>query len=183
MRKIYKCVLGVLALTLSTTLTSEESTAVKNLTSHSLSLNSALTAAQASIENCDTQGISVSVSVVDTNGLLRVLLKADGASPLSATLSQRKAFTAANFGRNTILLADLSDTAVGRSEGVLMSAGGVLIKIDEINYGAIGVSGADSGAKDDECAKAGVSAITAILSDLKPDVGPEAQKEKETVLK
>jgi uncharacterized protein GlcG (DUF336 family) len=169
--------LGLLAIFLSSPLASEESAAVKSITQQHLTLSTALVAAAASIESCKSKGVDVSVSVVDGNGLLKVLLKADAASPLSAGLSQKKAFTAANFRKDTTLLADLSDTAVGRSEGILMSAGGVLITVDEITYGAIGVSGSASGAKDDACAKAGVLAITESLKSLMPDTEEGADKE------
>jgi uncharacterized protein GlcG (DUF336 family) len=155
-----KWILGVIAIALCTSLTSQEAAVASSISQQQLTLSAALQAAQASIESCKSQGIAVSVSVVDSNGLIQVKLKDDDASPLSTRLSQRKAFTAANFRKDTTLLADLSDTAVGRSEGILMSAGGVLIKVDEVTYGAIGVSGSASGAKDDECAKAGLLAIT-----------------------
>ena len=171
-----KWILGLLAVSLCSPLASEDAAVVKSITQQHLTLNTALIAAQASIESCKSQGIAVSVSVVDGNGLLKVMLKADAASPLSTGLSQRKAFTAANFRKDTTLLADLSDTAVGRSEGILMSAGGVLITVDEITYGAIGVSGSASGAKDDECAKAGVLAITESLKSVPNEVEEGADK-------
>jgi uncharacterized protein GlcG (DUF336 family) len=172
-----KWILGLLAVSLCSPLASEDAAVVKSITQQHLTLNTALIAAQASIESCKAQGIAVSASVVDGNGLLKVMLKADTASPLSTGLSQKKAFTAANFRKDTTLLADLSDTAVGRSEGILMSAGGVLITVDEITYGAIGVSGSASGAKDDECAKAGVLAIAESLKGEPPEVEEGAEKE------
>ena len=180
-------ILGLLAISLSYPLASEEVLTVENaksiITQQHLNLDTALKAAQASLESCGSQGIAVSVSVVDTNGLLKVLLKADAASPLSTGLSEKKAFTAANFKRDTTLLADRSDTAVGRSEGILMSAGGVLITIDEVNYGAIGVSGSASGAKDDECAKAGLLAITSSLKSVLTESKESAEKETAPELK
>ena len=179
MKIIHKLFLTAAALVLTPSVFADEAITVNSHIQHNLSLSNALTAAQASIESCKAQGIFVSVSIVDSNGLLRVLLKADSASPLSTTLSQRKAFTAANFRKNTTLLADLSDTAVGRSEGVLMSAGGVLIKVDEVIYGAIGVSGADTGAKDDECAKAGMLAITESLKKISPKAKDDGEKSAE----
>ena len=50
-------------------------------------------------------------------------------------------------------------TAVGQFDGVLMSAGGVVINVAGTIYGAVGVSGAPSGKTDEACAKAGVAAI------------------------
>ena len=117
-----KWILGVIAIALCTSLTSQEAVVASSISQQQLTLSAALQAAQASIVSCKSQGIAVSVSVVDSNGLIQVKLKDDDASPLSTRLSQRKAFTAANFRKDTTLLADLSDTAVGRSEGILMSA-------------------------------------------------------------
>ena len=147
----------------------EDSGLANSIVQHKLSLASALQAAQVSVTTCRKQNLDISAAVVDSSGLLQVLLRDTKASPVSATLSQRKAFTAANFLKDTTQLADLSDTATGRSEGILMSAGGVLIKVDEVVYGAIGVSGAATGAKDDECARAGFMAISESLAKLKAE--------------
>jgi len=141
---------------------------------HKLSLATALQAAQVSVTTCRKQNLNISAAVVDSSGLLQVLLRDTNASPVSVSLSQSKAFTAANFLKDTTQLADLSDTAVGRSKGILMSAGGVLIKVDDVVYGAIGVSGAATGAKDDECARAGLTAIAKSLAK------PVDEKNKET---
>lgn len=142
----------------------EDNGLASSVVQHHLSLATALQAAEVSVVSCRKQGIQVSAAVVDTSGLLQVLLRDTNASPISTTLSQRKAYTAANFLKDTTQLSDLSDTAVGRTDGVLMSAGGVLIKVDDVVYGAIGVSGAATGAKDDECARAGVEAIAESLA-------------------
>lgn len=152
----------------------EDSGLANSVVQHKLSLASALQAAQVSVTSCRKQNLNISAAVVDSSGLLQVLLRDTNASPVSAALSQRKAFTAANFLKDTTQLADLSDTATGRSEGILMSAGGVLIKVDDIVYGAIGVSGAATGAQDDECARAGFMAISQSLAKPEADTNPVA---------
>ncbi|MGB1311516.1 MAG: GlcG/HbpS family heme-binding protein [Leucothrix sp.] len=143
---------------------------------HRLSLATALRAAEISVISCRKQGLNVSAAVVDNSGLLQVLLRDTHAKPVTTSLSQRKAYTAANFSKDTTQLANLSDTAVGRTTGILMSAGGVLIKVDDVVYGAIGVSGSDTGAKDDECAKAGLLAISKGLS--KPPEDEQASSDE-----
>jgi uncharacterized protein GlcG (DUF336 family) len=55
----------------------------------------AVEAAQAAIAACKSQGYSVSVTVVDRTGDLKLLLVGDGASALSRSLSRRKAYTSA----------------------------------------------------------------------------------------
>ena len=156
--------LSLSALLCLSTGAAEDNGLANSIVQHKLSLASALQAAEVSVTTCRKLNLNVSAAVVDSSGLIQVLLRDTNASPISATLSQRKAFTAANFLKDTTQLADLSDTATGRSEGVLMSAGGVLIEVEGIVYGAIGVSGAATGAKDDECARAGFMAISESLA-------------------
>lgn len=173
-----KSILGLLALLYITPVYADNNGLENSVAQHRLSLAKALQAAEVSVVSCRKQNLNVSAAVVDSSGLLQVLLRDTNASPISTILSQRKAFTAANFLKDTTQLADLSDTAVGRSEGILMSAGGVLIKVDDVVYGAIGVSGAATGAKDDECAKAGLQAITKSLSKKAPK-DSEVNKEED----
>ncbi|PWQ93859.1 GlcG/HbpS family heme-binding protein [Leucothrix arctica] len=167
-----------LAVILTTPLIAADNSGIKNTTLfHQLSLASALEAAQSSIAECRKDTQNVSATVVDRNGLTQVILRDTNASAISSELSRKKAYTAANFQKNTTQLADLSDTAVGRSHGVLMSAGGVLITVNDIIYGAVGVSGSSTGAKDDLCAKAGAQVvIDAIIADKEQAVALEEAK-------
>jgi len=168
-----KQVLGLLVVLSIGPLIADEAGLKSSVIQHRLSLATALQAANVSIVSCRKQGLNVSAAVVDSNGILQVLLRDTNASPISTTLSQSKAYTSANFLKDTTHLSDLSDTAVGRSSGVLMSAGGVLIKVNEVVYGAIGVSGAATGAKDDECARAGLKAIAeSLVKPVTKDVEP-----------
>lgn len=48
-------------------------------------------------------------------------------------------------------------------EGLLVLAGGVPVKAGEETIGGIGVGGAPSGDIDDECARAGIEAVSAKL--------------------
>lgn len=162
----------------------DNSTTKNNVQVDQLSLASAVQAAQVSINTCREAGAKVSAAVVDRNGLTQVILRDTFSSPISVELSRKKAFTAANFSKNTTQLANLSDTAVGRTDGVLMSAGGVLIKLDDTIYGAIGVSGAETGAIDDSCAKAGAKAITdAITADKAQALEKETSKNDKVAAK
>ena len=175
-----------LVLSLSVLLTSSplfaDDSGIENTTLyHQLSLASALEAAQSSIAECRKDKQNVSATVVDRNGLTQVMLRDTNASDISSELSRKKAYTSANFSKNTTQLADLSDTAVGRSHGVLMSAGGVLIIVDDIIYGAVGVSGSSTGAKDDLCAKAGAQVvIDAIIADKAKAIALKEAKAEES---
>lgn len=173
-----------LAVTLSTSLFATEDSAIKNsITVNQLTLASAIQAAQVSISTCRKNGFQVSASVVDGSGQVQVVLRDTTASAISVELSKKKATTAVHFRKNTTQLADLSDTAVGRSEGVLMSAGGVLIKLDDDIYGAVGVSGSFGGATDDQCATAGANAIIEALQKDKAQIkNLETTKSNEPVV-
>lgn len=161
-------VLGVLAATFSGVLFAAEDSDIKNsITIKQLTLASAIEAAQVSINTCRKNGYEVSASVVDHYGQVQAVLRDTSASVISVELSTKKASTAVQFRKNTTQLADLSDTAVGRSEGILMAAGGVLIKVDDVIYGAVGVSGSFGGSTDDTCATAGAQVIIEALKDDK----------------
>ncbi len=177
-----KQVLGMMVLSFSSA-SADDSDLKNSVVQHRLSLAAALQAAESSVISCRKQGLDVSSAVVDANGILQVVLRDTMASPVSTKLSQQKAYTAANFLKDTTHLADLSDTAVGRSDGILMSAGGVLIKVDDIVYGAIGVSGAATGAKDDECARAGLKAISESLSIKPVEKADKVESNKEATKK
>jgi uncharacterized protein GlcG (DUF336 family) len=128
-----------------------------------LTLATAIKIASAAIAACTEKGIQIGVTVVDREGIVQVTLRDTIAAQITVPISERKAFTAANFNSATSALADRADSAIGRAPGILMAAGGLPIEIGGSLVGAVGVSGAPSGLTDEECAQAGVDAV---LSDL-----------------
>src|SRR5262249_26052216 len=60
-----------------------------------------LAIAVAALDQCEADGNSVSVAVVDRAGRLRVFLQADKANPHNLELARRKAYTARTFGRTS----------------------------------------------------------------------------------
>ncbi len=62
-------------------------------------------AAQAAVDFCKKDGYRVSASVVDRAGVLRAMLRADGAGPHTVDSSRKKAYTAASLRRATTELA------------------------------------------------------------------------------
>jgi uncharacterized protein GlcG (DUF336 family) len=168
-----------LAILLTTPVIADDSNIENTVSLQQLSLAAALEAAQASIGECRKDSQNVSATVVDRNGLTQVMLRDTHASAISSELSRKKAYTAASFSKNTTQLADLSDTAVGRSAGVLMSAGGVLIVVGDVIYGAVGVSGSTTGATDDACARAGAEVIVnAITADKEKAIAMALEENK-----
>ena len=122
-------------------------------------------AAAAALEKCKKDGYRVSVAVVDRAGVLKALLRADGAGPHTPDSSRKKAYTSASMRRPTSEFAELiaKNPAVqglrDMNEDILILGGGLPIKIDREVVGGIGVGGAPGGHLDEACAQAGLSSI------------------------
>jgi len=132
-----------------------------------LPLSLAGKAIQASLDVCTKDGYRVSVSVVDRAGVLRAMVRADGAGPHTVDSSRKKAYTAASLRRPTTELAELINKVPTLqalrdvNDQVLMLGGGLPIEIGGEIVGGIGVGGAPGAHLDDACAQAGLNAIGA----------------------
>lgn len=132
-----------------------------------LPLSMAGKAVQAAVEACKKDGYRVSVSVVDRDGVLRSMARADGAGPHTIESSRKKAYTAASLRRQTSELAELIakvpalEALRDMNENILMLGGGSPIEIGGEVVGGIGVGGAPGAHLDDACARAGLDAIGA----------------------
>ena len=124
-------------------------------------------AAQAALDACKKDGYRVSASVVDRAGVLRAMLRADGAGPHTVDSSRKKAYTAASLRRTTSEWAEMIAKQPAlqalreMNESILMVGGGLPIEIAGEVVGAIGVGGAPGTHLDDACAEAGLDAIGA----------------------
>ena len=127
-----------------------------------LTLDYAVRAAQATIAACREQGMNITVAIVDRGGHVQVALRDTLAMPLSLTIAEQKAYAAMNFNVPTSEMANrfTSPFSVGKVQGIILSAGGLPITAGGSILGAIGVSGAPSGQVDEECAQAGIDAIS-----------------------
>jgi uncharacterized protein GlcG (DUF336 family) len=126
-------------------------------------LDLAIEAAKIAIETCKADGgQKIGVSIIDSAGILKVLVAADGTSPRGVQSSTVKAVTALTFKSQTSALGELAKTDASLSEKVTnnptynVRPGGVLIKVNEEIIGAIGVGG---GRTDEACAIAGLQKI------------------------
>ncbi len=133
-------------------------------TTRSLTVETALRAAQAALASCRKAGYQVGVAVTDRSGVLQVYLRDRFAGAHTVEVAARKAWTAASFRITTTALG--VETQAGRpmsgirqSPGVLAIGGGLPIEAAGAVIAAIGVSGAPGGEADDACAKAGIEAI------------------------
>jgi uncharacterized protein GlcG (DUF336 family) len=141
------------------------------VTQKALSMEMAQAIVQGTVERCRADGFSVSVSVIDVGGLLKAFVRDDGNNgPHTIDLSRRKAYTALTFASRwatSLEAAKAWGHALGSPmpnvEGTTGLGGGVPIKVGDVTIGAVGVSGAVGGDKDEICAKAGIAKIAHLL--------------------
>jgi uncharacterized protein GlcG (DUF336 family) len=133
-----------------------------------ISLAMATTIARATIEACNAQGYSVSVHVLGREGQVILGVRHEGASIITFENSLKKAYTARTFSRSSGEFGD----GVGKNPNVAgalfltnitTSRGALPIKIGNETIGAVGVSGAPGGEKDEACAQVGIDKIAADL--------------------
>jgi uncharacterized protein GlcG (DUF336 family) len=126
-----------------------------------LSLGVAQDMAQAALAQCRTNGYRVTATVLDSGGNVKVMIRDDGTALATIDLSHRKAYAALIFRRTSgdTVKAFGAMTPPPAVEGTVMLAGGVPIKVGADTIGAIGVSGAPGGDKDEACANAGITKV------------------------
>jgi uncharacterized protein GlcG (DUF336 family) len=133
-----------------------------------LTTAAALQAAQAALAECQKQGYTVAVAVVDRGGHPLALLRDNLAGAHTPATAVGKAATAVSFRTDTTELA--ASTQSGRAQSgiralpnVVAVGGGLMVRAKGALLGGIGVSGAPGGDADDACAKAGIDAISDAL--------------------
>ena len=129
------------------------------------SLKLALEAAQKALDTCKGLDQKVGVTVVDSAGVLKVVLATDGASTRGVASSTNKALTSLAFTESTSELGDKIKSDAALAEKVAANpnynthAGGLLLKVGDDVVGAIGVGGAKGSEKDEACALAGLNKV------------------------
>ena len=123
----------------------------------------AMTMAETAIATCKANGYNVSAHVIGRNGEVIVAMRGDGTGPHTLENSFKKAYTAKAFRRSSGDYGDsIKDnfTAGGLHLSNIVTARGALpITVDGEVVGAIGVSGAPGGEKDEVCAKSGIDKV------------------------
>src|SRR5271154_2020398 len=132
-----------------------------------LSLATALTIATTAIETCKTNGYRVSASVVGRAGEVILQLRGDGTGPHTMENSFRKAYTARTFripsGEIVERLKQNPQLSLIHLTNVIAAQGALPLKVGDDVIGAIGVSGAPGGEKDEACAKTGLDKVAVQL--------------------
>lgn len=125
--------------------------------------NMAMTIAQVAMDTCKTNGYAVSVSVVGRAGELILQVRGDGTGPHTMENSFRKAFTSRTFRQPSGDFAkrykDDPQLSLVWLTNVVAAQGALPIKVGDDVIGAVGVSGAPGGEKDEVCAKAGIDKV------------------------
>jgi uncharacterized protein GlcG (DUF336 family) len=128
-----------------------------------LSLDTALAIATTAAATCKGQGHRVSVHVVGRNGEVLVSLRGDNASPHTMENSMRKAYTSRTFrmpsGEFATRVKENPTLGQVHLANIVASQGALPIKVGDDVIGAVGVSGAPGGDKDEACAKTGIDKV------------------------
>lgn len=132
------------------------------VTTKNIGLELARDIATETIKACRAMGYQVSAVVVDRGANLRAALRDDLATRFTLEIAERKA--------NMTIMAGLDSGPFRKARGdiqqelnhitgLIVMEGGVLIVAGGNRIGAIGVSGAPGGDKDEACAKKGLEAL------------------------
>jgi uncharacterized protein GlcG (DUF336 family) len=127
----------------------------------------ALTMAETAVTTCKAQGYNVSVHVLGRNGEILVAMRGDNTGPHTYENSMKKANTARATQRASGDFANAVKNNPGagalRLTNMMPAQGALPIKVGNDTIGAIGVSGAPGGDKDEACGKAGIDKVSADL--------------------
>jgi uncharacterized protein GlcG (DUF336 family) len=133
------------------------------LNQKALSAVIALSIAQTALETCTKQGYHVSVHVLGRDGEVLVAVHGDDAPPHTMENSQKKAYTARTFripsGEFAQRVKDNPTISAVHLTGIIAAQGALPIKVGDEVIGAVGVSGAPGGEKDEACSKAGIDKV------------------------
>ena len=117
----------------------------------------------AAFDECAKSGYKVVVTVVDRAGDVKAMQRHDGTNPHNVELALRKAYTARTFRQTTEEFRTRTEVPASSGlrdlPGVIWTAGGAPIAIGDDTIGAVGVSGAPGGLRDEICAKAGIAMV------------------------
>jgi len=160
-----------LAQTLLPSPSAEEARAPRPERDRGISSALAVEAAQVANAHCAAEGLRVTTLVVDSVGSPIAMVSGDGAAVITQRIASGKAvmtiktkMSSAEAGKKAgddpaFMAMLVADPAMGPPR-----AGGIPIMVGADIVGAIAVSGAPSGVRDEVCAKAGLDAVQARLS-------------------
>ena len=127
-----------------------------------MTLDLAVDIAQGAIDACREEGYQISVVVVDRSGRTQVVMRDIFANQYMTQLAQAKA--------NAVVLSNTSSSALRKNradiaaelnllDDLLVLDGGLPVTVAGSMIGAVGVSGAPGGDKDEACAQRGLDDV------------------------
>jgi uncharacterized protein GlcG (DUF336 family) len=132
-------------------------------TEKNVSMKMALMILDGALEQCTKDGYKVTVSIVDKAGNLAAMVRGDGTNPHTVEFSRLKAYTSRTRGQTSADVQKLMEKPengwIKQIPNVVGIGGGVPIKVGNEVIGAVGVSGAPGGEKDEACANAGIAKV------------------------
>jgi len=132
-----------------------------------LTMELASKAAMAAVKQCENDGFRVSVAIVDSAGLIKAQLRADGAGPHTLDSSRRKAYTSNSLRGPTQKFAELLvkspdlHSLAHMNDSILLLGGGFPIKMNGEIVGGVGVGGAPGIKFDEVCAREALKVLQA----------------------
>jgi uncharacterized protein GlcG (DUF336 family) len=164
-------ILSALALAATTSTVFAQQAAQQQPPARALEMALALEAAQAAVNACLGEGVKGTAAVVDSDGVARLLLSADGSSKNSAELSPKKAVVAVQMKKPTSeIQAEMEKDPALKAKleadkSIFPRAGALPVMAGNDVIGAIGFGGANGaqggGTRDEACAKAGLDKVKA----------------------
>ena len=149
---------AMLSLALSASANAQAPQAEKNV-----SMKMALMIIEGALEQCTKDGYKVSVVIVDKAGSVAASVRGDGTNPHTLEFGRLKAYTARTRSQTSLEFKNFTDKPesayLKQIPNVVAVGGGVPIKAGTEVIGAVGVSGAPGGEKDEVCANAGIAKV------------------------
>ena len=128
-----------------------------------LSVTTAVTIAQTAVQTCKAQGYNVSAHVLGRSGEVLVAMRGDDTGPHTLENSMKKAWTARAQRAPSLNFANAvkANPTAGAIHltNMVPAQGGLPIMVGDDAIGAVGVSGAPGGDKDEACAAAGLQRV------------------------
>ena len=132
-----------------------------------ISMAMAIAIIQGTLEQCTKDGFKVSVVIIDKAGNVAASIKGDGTNPHTMEFGRLKAYTSRTRGQTSLefmkLTSDPANAYLKQIPNTVAVGGGVPIKAGNEVIGAVGVSGAPGGEKDEACANAGLAKVADAL--------------------
>jgi uncharacterized protein GlcG (DUF336 family) len=134
------------------------------LTTHRISASLANEAVGTAVATCAGQGYTVTSVLLDMDGVRQAVLRGDAAGIHTLDGANDKAYTSVTYKTDTGVLVERAKTIppsalMAKLPHLVLAQGAIVIKIGDEQIGAIGVSGAPGGEKDEACARAGIAQI------------------------